>query len=262
MSSERGRASDQREREWPNPVRPSARHRRRGRVAAVIVAAGSSQRMQGINKTWAMLGAKPLLAHSIRVFEASGLIDDLVVVLAKDALPDGRRLHEAEGWRTLCAICAGGARRRDSVLAGLEALSPAPDYVLIHDGARPFITPALIEQGLATARQHGAATAAVPVKDTIKRAGPDGLVQETLDRASLWSVQTPQVFAYDLILSAHRRIDPAWDATDDAALVERAGHSVALFMGTYDNIKITTPDDLLLAEMMLQRQAKSTARSG
>jgi 2-C-methyl-D-erythritol 4-phosphate cytidylyltransferase len=144
-----------------------------GRVAAVIVAAGSSQRMQGINKTWAMLGAKPLLAHSICVFEESGLVDDLVVVLAKDALLDGKQLHEQEGWRTICAMCPGGARRRDSVLAGLEALSPAPDYVLIHDGARPFITSTLIERGLDAARRHGAATAAVPVKDTIKRAGPD-----------------------------------------------------------------------------------------
>jgi 2-C-methyl-D-erythritol 4-phosphate cytidylyltransferase len=232
------------------------------RVAAVIVAAGSSQRMQGINKTWAMLGEKPLLAHSISAFEQCGLVADLVVVLAKDALLEGKRLHEQEGWRTICALTPGGARRRDSVLAGLEALSPTPDYVLIHDGARPFITPTLIEQGLAAARQHGAATAAVPVKDTIKRAGPDMLVLETLDRTTLWSVQTPQVFAYDLILAAHRAIDPAWDATDDAALVERAGHPVALFMGTYENIKITTPDDLLIAEAMLKRLAKRSARSG
>ena len=233
----------------------------RGRVAAVIVAAGSSQRMQGINKTWAMLGAKPLLAHSICVFEESGLVDDLVVVLAQDALLDGKQLHEQEGWRTICAMCPGGARRRDSVLAGLEALSPAPDYVLIHDGARPFITSTLIERGLDAARQHGAATAAVPVKDTIKRAGPDGLVLETLDRSALWSIQTPQVFAYDLILSAHRSIDQTWDATDDAALVERVGHPVALFMGAYENIKITTPDDLLIAEMMLKRLPKRAALS-
>jgi len=232
------------------------------RVAAVIVAAGSSQRMQGINKTWAMLGNKPLLAHSIGVFEESGLIDDLVVVLAKDTVSDGKLLREQHGWRTICAMPPGGARRRDSVLIGLEALSPAPDYVLIHDGARPFITSTLIERGLTAARQHGAATTAVPVKDTIKRAGPDGLVIETLDRAALWSIQTPQVLAYDLILSAHRSSDPAWDATDDAALVERAGHPVALFMGAYDNIKITTPDDLLIAEMMLKRLAKSAVFPG
>ncbi len=125
------------------------------RVAAVIVAAGSSQRMQGINKTWAMLGERPLLAHSVGVFAQSGLIDDLVVVLAKDALIEGERLREQEDWRARCAMTPGGARRRDSVLAGLEALAPAPDYVLIHDGARPFITSALIEQGLAAARKHG-----------------------------------------------------------------------------------------------------------
>src|SRR5579885_1023675 len=204
------------------------------RIAAVIVAAGSSRRMQGINKTWAILGGKPLLAHSISAFEQSGLVDAIVLVLAQDAL-------------------AEGARRRDSVLAGLTALSPIPSYVFIHDGARPFVTAALIEQGLAAARRHGAAVAAVPVKDTIKRAGPDGLVLETLDRATLWAVQTPQVFAYNLILGAHRTIDPAWDATDDAALAERAGHPVALFMGAYENIKITTPADLLIAEATLRR---------
>ncbi len=234
----------------------------RERVAAVVVAAGSSQRMQGINKTWAILGGKPLLAHSVGVFAQSGLIDHLVLVLAKEGLPEGQRLREQEGWPIPCNLTPGGARRRDSVLAGLEALSPAPDYVLIHDGARPFITPALIEQGLAAARIHGAASAAVPVKDTIKRARPDGLVLETLDRAALWSIQTPQVFVYDLILSTHRSTDPAWDATDDAALVERAGHPVTLFMGTYDNIKITTPDDLLVAEALLQRLSKSYATSG
>ncbi len=133
--------------------------------------------------------------------------------------------------------------------------------MLIHDGARPFITPALIERGLDAARTHGAATAAVPVKDTIKRAGPDGLVLETLDRSTLWAIQTPQVFAYDLILRAHRTTDPGWDATDDAALVERAGHAVALFMGAYENIKITTPDDLLIAEALLKRQAQRSAIS-
>lgn len=227
------------------------------RVAAIIVAAGSSRRMQGINKTWAMLGGKPLLAHSIGACERSGLVDDLVVVLAQDALAEGTQLCQREGWRHIRALVPGGARRRDSVLAGLEALDAgaAPDYVLVHDGARPFLTTALIAQGLAAARQHGAATAAVPVKDTIKRAGPDGLVIETLDRASLWAVQTPQVFAYDLLLQAHRALDPAWDATDDAALVERLGHPVALFMGAYENIKITTPDDLLIAEATHKRRA-------
>ena len=225
------------------------------RTAAIIVAAGSSRRMQGINKTWAMLSGKPLLAHSIGACEQSGLIDDIVVVLAQDALAEGRQLCQSEGWQHIRALVPGGPRRRDSVLAGLEALNSAtiPDYVLIHDGARPFLAPGLIERGLAAARQHGAATAAVPVKDTIKRAGPDGLVIETLDRAALWAVQTPQVFAYDLLLQAHHALDPAWDATDDAALVERLSHPVALFLGAYTNLKITTPDDLFIAEATLNR---------
>jgi 2-C-methyl-D-erythritol 4-phosphate cytidylyltransferase len=227
--------------------------RERARVAAVIVAAGSSQRMQGLNKTWTRLGSKLVLAHSVCVFEQSPLVDDIALVLAKDFLDDGAQLCEREGWQKVRARVPGGARRRDSVLAGLESLAPAPDYVLIHDGARPFLSEALIEQGLAAAQQHGAAIAAVPVKDTIKRVDDDGLVVETPDRSTLWTVQTPQVFAYDLILSAHHTIDPAWDATDDAALVERAGHPVAVFMGSYENIKITTPGDLLIAEATLKR---------
>ncbi len=227
--------------------------RERGRVAAVIVAAGSSRRMQGLNKTWTTLGSKLVLAHSVCVFEQSPLVDDIALVLAKDALDDGAQLCEREGWQKVCARVPGGARRRDSVLIGLESLSPAPDYVLIHDGARPFLTEALIEQGLAAAQQHGAAIAAVPVKDTIKRVGVDNLVVETPDRSTLWTVQTPQVFAYDLIVSAHHTIDPTCDATDDAALVERAGHPVAIFMGSYENIKITTPSDLLIAEATLKR---------
>ncbi len=226
------------------------------RVATVIVAAGSSQRMQGINKTWVTLGKKFLLAHTVCIFEQSQLIDDIVLVLASDFLAEGARLCEQEGWQKIRAIVPGGARRRDSVQAGLEALAQPPNYVVIHDGARPCISPSLIEQGLTAARQHGAAIAAVPVKDTIKRVRPDGLVLETLDRSALWAVQTPQVFRFDLILTAHRTIDPTWDATDDAALVERAGHPVAIFMGSYDNIKITTPGDLLIAEAILQRQAE------
>lgn len=225
----------------------------RARVAAVIVAAGSSQRMQGLNKTWAKLGSKLVLAHSVYVFEQSPLVDDIALVLAKNFLDDGAQLCEREGWQKVRARVPGGARRRASVLAGLESLSPAPDYVLIHDGARPFLSEALIEQGLAAAQQHGAAIAAVPVKDTIKRVGADGLVVETPDRSTLWTVQTPQVFAYDLILSAHHTIDPTWDATDDAALVEQANHPVAVFMGSYENIKITTPGDLLIAEATLKR---------
>ncbi len=227
------------------------------RVAAVIVAAGSSRRMQGIRKIWAALGDSSVLAHTLAAFQASPLIETVVMVLAPDDLEAGRALCNTLDL-TKATLTIGGARRRDSVRAGLDALAAfAPDYVVIHDGARPFVTPDLIARGVQAARQHGAAVAAVPVKDTMKRAGPDGLVLETLDRAALWAVQTPQVFAYDLLMRAHRALDPAWDATDDAALVERLGHPVALFTGLDDNIKITTPGDLLLAEAILKgRQAR------
>jgi 2-C-methyl-D-erythritol 4-phosphate cytidylyltransferase len=221
-------------------------------TAAIIVAAGSSRRMQGINKLSAPLGTSTVLAHTISVFAASPHISQIILIVASDALEEAAQFCRAHDWPSIRVI-PGGARRRDSARAGLENLAAdPPDYILIHDGARPFVTADLIARSLAAAQQHGAASAALPVKDTIKRAGPDGLVIETLDRAALWAVQTPQAFAYHLILRAHRSIDPAWDATDDAVLIEALGQPVALITGLHENLKITTPADLLLAQAILQ----------
>ena len=139
------------------------------------------------------------------------------------------------------------------VLAGLGQLRNC-QWVVIHDGARPLVTVDLIEQGLAEARETGAAVAAVPVADTIKVAGDDRIVRQTLPRQNLWAVQTPQVFRYPVVAEAYRRAKG--DATDDASLVEQLGYKVKLYMGSYDNIKITTPDDLALAEVLWQKHGK------
>jgi 2-C-methyl-D-erythritol 4-phosphate cytidylyltransferase len=145
------------------------------------------------------------------------------------------------------AVCPGGPRRRDSVRLGLEALGECR-WVVVHDGARPLVTAALIEAGLAAAAETGAAIAAVPLADTLKDVAEDGLIRRTLDRRNLWAAQTPQVFDYDLLREAHRLAEG--DATDDAALVEALGRRVKVFPGSPRNLKVTTAADLALAQAL------------
>jgi len=223
------------------------------KVGAVIVAAGSSQRMGGVNKVLALLGGKPVLARVIDVFQRCNLIDQIVVVLSEPNLERCRRLVAEQGWSKVTDVCAGGRRRQDSVVAGLSRLSHC-HWVVIHDGARPLLTEDLIRRGLTEAKETGAAAVAVPVTDTIKVAGDDRLVQQTPPRHNLWAVQTPQVFRFDIIAEAYRQAKQ--EVTDDATLVEQLGYRVKLYMGSYDNIKITTADDLILAEVLWQKHGK------
>ncbi|MFC1933047.1 2-C-methyl-D-erythritol 4-phosphate cytidylyltransferase [Chloroflexota bacterium] len=223
------------------------------RVGAVIVAAGVSQRMGGVDKVWAELGGKPVLARVIDVFQRCSSIHQIVVVLSQQNLKQGQQLVVEQGWSKVTDVCPGGERRQDSVLAGLNQLSPC-DWVVIHDGARPLVTEDLIECGLEAAIETGAAVAAVPVTDTIKVAGDDMVVQGTPPRQNLWAVQTPQVFRFDIIAEAYRQAK--YEVTDDAKLVEQLGYKVKLYMGSYDNIKVTTPDDLALAEVLWQKHEK------
>ncbi len=223
------------------------------KVGAVIVAAGESQRMGGMDKVLALLGGKPILVRAVEPFQSCGAIDQIVIVVSEQNLERGKQLVAEQGWSKATDVCPGGRRRQDSVLAGLNRLSNC-EWVVIHDGARPLVTVGLIEQGLAEAGETGAAVAAVPVADTIKVAGDDRIVRQTLPRQNLWAVQTPQVFRYPVVAEAYRRAKG--DATDDASLVERSGYKVKLYMGSYDNIKITTPDDLALAEVLWQKHGK------
>ena len=223
------------------------------RVGAVIVAAGSSRRMGGVNKVFALLGGKPILARAIDAFQRCNSIDQIVVVLSKQNLERCRRLVAEQGWSKVTDVCAGGRHRQDSVVAGLGRLSHC-HWVVIHDGARPLLTEDLIHRGLTEVQETGAAAAAVPVTDTIKVAGDDRLVQQTPPRHNLWAVQTPQVFRFDIIAEAYHQAKQ--EVTDDATLVEQLGYRVKLYMGAYDNIKITTPDDLILAEVLWQKRGK------
>lgn len=217
------------------------------KVSAIIAAAGESRRMEGIDKVLAPLGGRPVLAHVLSAFDSCGLIDQIVLVVNEKSLEACRKL--AGGLSTPIDVCVGGERRQDSVAAGLKQLKDC-DWVIIHDGARPLVTGKLIEDGLKAAKETGAAVAAVPVTDTIKVAGDDRTVLETPSRQNLWAVQTPQVFLPDILTKAYQQAKG--EATDDAALAEQAGDKVKLYMGSYDNIKITTPQDLLIAEALIK----------
>jgi 2-C-methyl-D-erythritol 4-phosphate cytidylyltransferase len=217
-------------------------------AGAVIVGAGSSQRL-GADKVFLPLAGKPLLAWSVDVCQNCELLSQIVIVLNESNLDSGRNLVAERGWSKVVGVCLGGERRQDSVSQGLKELKRC-DWVVIHDGARPFLTLDLIRDGLEAARGTGAATAAVPVKDTIKLGDDNEMVRETLHRQRLWAVQTPQVFRFDIITRAHGQVTD--EVTDDATLAERLGYEVKLYMGSYQNMKITTPEDLALAEIVVK----------
>jgi len=209
--------------------------------------------MGGVDKVMALLGGKPVLARTVDVFQNCNSIDQIVIVLSKQNLEPGKRLVAEQGWSKVTEVCLGGRRRQDSVVAGLSRLKDCY-WVVIHDGNRPLLTEGLISCGLVEAKETGAAVAAVPVTDTIKVVGGDKIVHQTLLRQNLWAVQTPQVFRYLIVAEAYRRAKG--EVTDDASLVEQMGGKVKLYMGSYDNIKITTPDDLVLAEALWQKHGK------
>ena len=223
------------------------------KVAAVITAAGSSQRMDGADKVFALLGGEPILVRVVDVFQRCNPVDRIVIVLSESNLERGKQLVIERGWSKVIDVCLGGRRRQDSVASGLERLSNC-DWVVIHDGARPLVTVDLINRGLKAARETGAAVAAVPVADTIKMAGDDRIVRQTPPRQNLWAVQTPQVFSIKIITEAYSRAGD--DVTDDASLVEQLGYRVKIYSGAYDNIKITTSDDLALAGVLWQKHER------
>lgn len=219
------------------------------RFGAVIVAAGRSTRMGGVDKTFAPLLGTPLIAYTLSRFESSPVVSEIVLVLAGESVGRGRQMVAAGGYLKVSNVVGGGQRRQDSVRNGLLALAPC-DYAMVHDGARPVVDDSMLERAAAAAVEHGAAVAGVPVKDTIKRVGPDLAIADTPDRSLLWQAQTPQVFRYDLLLEAHRVCDG--DYTDDAAMVESLGHTVRMYEGSYENIKVTTTGDLVVAEAFLR----------
>jgi len=224
---------------------------------ALIPAAGMGKRMGAtINKQYLQLDGMPIVARTIAVFENSPLIDGIMLVIPEEEIPYCREhVVNAYCFTKIIAIVAGGKERQNSVMNGLKALeqhASANDVILIHDGVRPFITPQIIEESIKIAGTGEGALLAVPVKDTIKRAF-NGLVTDTPDRESLWQAQTPQSFQFSSIYQAHNKAqEDAFIGTDDASLLERLGGTVRILRGDYCNIKITTPEDLVLAEVFLK----------
>lgn len=224
------------------------------KASVVIVAAGSSRRMLGRDKLWTPLRGRITLARTLDVFQSSPLVETIVIVTSTERVSDTLHLSEQEHWHKVVAVVPGGRRRQDSVALGLDALlntTSSCQWVMIHDAARPFVTATMLQEGLLSAQAHQASVAAVPVKDTIKQVR-DNVIHTTLDRSQLWMIQTPQIFSLPLIHHAHHEPVAQEDFTDDAALLERLGYSVAIFQGSYANIKITTQEDLLIAEALLQ----------
>lgn len=217
-------------------------------VGAIIVAAGAGTRMGGVDKLFAPLAGRPVLAHSLDAFQRCPAVAHIVLVLAASTVPRGRAFVVEGGFSKVAAVCPGGPRRQDSVRLGLQALPSCP-WVAVHDGARPLVTPELILRGLEAARRSGAAVPVVPLVDTIKEVSPRGHVLRTLDRGRLRAVQTPQIFRCDLLWRAHEEVTT--DVTDDAAMVEALGLPVATFAGSRRNLKITEPEDLELARALM-----------
>ena len=234
-------------------------------AAVIIAAAGSSSRMgMGVDKQFVILAGKPVLWHTINVFKQLPQIHQILVTVS----PGNAERVAALLQQTLAdipwQIVPGGAERQVSVRNALQLVSPSVELVLVHDGARPFVEPECVLKSMQAAAETGAAVVAVPVKDTIKLADAAGGVKQTLDRSSLWQVQTPQTFRRELLLKAHEQAAAAGVvATDDAALVEWAGGSVSLVRGTYYNFKVTTPEDLVLAEAVAaERSGRRMQRVG
>lgn len=228
-------------------------------AAAIIVAAGRSTRMGGVDKAFAPVAGRPLVWWSLAAFCATPAVRQVALVVRADLVEPAQQLVAGSGWHDRVAICVGGERRQDSVAAGLAAVGGC-DWVLVHDGARPCITPAFIAQAIGAARATGAAVPGLPVTDTIKRVGPGERIAATVDRTPLRAVQTPQAFRYAILAAAYAGLTE--DVTDDAALVETRGIAVQVFPGLARNIKVTTADDLALAEFYLREQAALLGTSG
>jgi 2-C-methyl-D-erythritol 4-phosphate cytidylyltransferase len=232
-------------------------------IAVVVCAAGFGKRMGlGENKQFLNLEGKPLLIHTLQRFEAMRSINDITVVAAGGEESRVQALTKQYKLSKVKRVVTGGEERQDSVYNGLLALkSVEPDIVLIHDGARPFVQTEHVERLIEAVQSHQAATLGVPVKDTIKEVqivqDNERLVQKTLDRSKLWSVQTPQGFSYPLILNAHEQAqEKRFQATDDSVLVERLGQPVYMVLSSPHNMKLTTPEDIQMAQFLLRSRTR------
>lgn len=228
-----------------------------GSACAIVVAAGRAERMGGGGKIFVEVVGRPLIVWTLGAFKRCEAIDDVVVVASADEVERMQALvHE---WRfddKVTAVVPGGSTRQESVRAGLAA-SDGAAVVAIHDGARPLVTPELIARGVELARQHGAALCAVPSRDTLKEVdGNPPVVTATPERSRMWLAQTPQCFERELLMQAHAAAEG--EATDDAALVEAMGRKVMVYEGAPSNFKVTTAEDLIVAEALLRERLSAS----
>ena len=228
-------------------------------VSAVIVSAGNSSRMGGINKQFLEINNIPVIAHTIKVFEVSDLIDEIVVVTRECDIDSIKNLVSQYGFKKVSDVVKGGETRQLSVYNGVVATSDNADFVAIHDGARPLVTEKVIEDTLYMAFEYGAAATGVKVKDTVKQVNDNDDIVSTPDRAYLRFIQTPQVFDKSLYLDAVDSVENSKDFTDDCMLLEAHGKTVKFVDGDYENIKITTPEDVALALNYLNKRRDNNA---
>ncbi len=225
------------------------------KVTAVIAAGGEGKRMGG-QKQFVEISGVPMLELTLGAFNDCDAIEDIILVVPRPDMARAKMLVDQHGFKKVIEIVASGPHRQQSVMHGLAAVKDDSDRVLIHDGARPLVTNELIKMVVSELKDNDAVIPAVPVVDTVKRVDEAGKVFETLDREKLWAAQTPQGFKSHLIKEAHERAQKlGYQATDDARLVERLGHKVKVIMGSYENIKITNPVDVEIAESILKRRS-------
>ena len=224
-------------------------------ISVIVAAAGMSNRMGSkINKQFISINNKPILVHTLEKFEKCTYVDEIILVAKEDEIDYCRKeIVKRYNLNKVSKIIRGGKERQDSVYNGILALDEKTDIVLSHDGARPFVKIENIIDGIKGAYRHGACVVGVPVKDTIKVVESSNGIMETPKRDMLWAAQTPQCFKKEIIQEGYRKaIEDSYIGTDDSGLVERMGIDVKMIMGSYENIKITTPEDLILAESILQ----------
>jgi 2-C-methyl-D-erythritol 4-phosphate cytidylyltransferase len=219
-------------------------------VTAIIAAGGKGTRMGAAeNKVFLELNGKKVIEHTVEIFEKNFLITNIVIVTGKNDMEKCRSLSEK--YKKITAIVEGGNTRKQSVYNGLRAANE--DYVAIHDAARALITDEIISETIYAAKKYGAAAPGVLCKDTLKKSDSQGFIESTVDRSFVYQIQTPQVFKKELIIKAHESAGD-FDATDDCALVEREGVKIKITHGSYENIKLTTPDDMIIGENILKRR--------
>ena len=227
------------------------------KTIAIIPAGGAGRRMQGsVSKQYLLLGTLPIYVHTLARFQKSEAIDAIYLVVPPEDVDDVQAsVVQRYGFTKIVKVLPGGKERQDSVGNGIDALDDDVDVIVIHDAVRPFISDALIRQAALEAAASGAAVVAVPVKDTVKICDEENRITQTPDRNRIWLAQTPQAFRREILVEAYETArKDAFYATDDACLVERIGVGVRVIPGTYDNIKITTPEDLIMAEALLKKE--------